>query len=187
MNQAAPNLKLVKAFIGGAIFGLLAYTIYMWPGREDGYHWLAQDEPFTTALGSIFFPVQYLIFCFGDHWDYSNATTMALLFTLVAGFYGYIFMSIRLYPWVAFWTCGISIFLYFFLIFAFPDSRWRILKLLLWHIALLGHAFAVSDFPIRAVRILIYCFTQGIWYAGLVCGVCTFFRPLRKGQPLPQK
>jgi hypothetical protein len=175
MSQHIDNRSKIKAFVVGAIFGLVVYALYI-KTLATG-----RNEVLAIDLGSVYFPFQYF-FSLAFPLDFSGESgdvsgTVFGLFTMAAVLYGYIFLSIRLSPYLAVGTFLVSSSLFLFLLVTYPEGPSVILQMMFWEGTITLRALGQAEFGVRQIRIFLTCCTVGLWYVGLICGLRTLFRP----------
>jgi hypothetical protein len=184
MDQLIGKTSKIKPFAAGFIFGTAFYAVYLWLGKDgDCYLWLASDQMFGTTFGSIFFPIQYFIFSFGDFGTFPDGTTITICFCLVGLLYGYIFLSFRLFPKLAIVTFVISILSFLFCMVAFVNSTSPILGILIWPVIKFSGFATAAQFSSGPIVLMADCCITGLWYSGIVCGIWTLiYRPITKSK-----
>ena len=172
-----PTGSKIKAFLIGMVAGFLAYIIYL--------NSFAEDDTSAIAIGWIYFAPQYLVFWAVTQFDLSETAALVSCYAIIMLLYGYIALSIRLWPKTAIWTFLIAALSFLMIVYWASflltiKSLAILIKFPLWPAYLLD----ISDdgSHTNLVRITIECISVAFWYAALICCVRTSFMPFGKAK-----
>jgi hypothetical protein len=176
MNTPIKTSSKIKAFMFGAMIGLLAYLVYSYLGSLNKFSIEAFD-----GLGWIFFASQYPVYWMATALDLPNGITFIISLTVITLSYGYIFLSFRLHQGLAIgaFLAGSSLVFIFMMSTelqnAFSGSLEMVPTALLWPALIMSDVTHDLNFSGGFIRIVIECFSVGFWYATLFSGIRTFF------------
>ena len=160
----------IKTFLTGMVLGLLAYLIYL--------NFLTADETTATAVGWIYFAPQYFIFWAVPQLNLSETVGLVSCYSVITLLYGYIALSIRLWPRTAIWTFLITVLLYLMIVhWAAYLMNFKSLAILMKFPLWPAYLLDLSDDGRHGnlVENIIESISVAFWYAALICGVRTIF------------
>ena len=175
MNPQPPrdHSRPYAFFLFGAIFGCIAYYMYI--------HF-SQEEYSRTVFGWLLFPIQFPILWMFGGLELNDFEAILVMFVPLAILYGYVFWCFQKSPGVAFLLFAtFAVGCWLWIEGLIPDKPF---KLLFWPVEFIGEIMHESEFANRPIGIASACLIVAFSYTAYLSGIYHVF-VLFKKQPDP--